>query len=352
MQPKPTTPAAPAPAGQRPRLSPDRIMQMAWGYASPLIIEAAVRLRVFDLLDGGPETAEQAAQPSNSSVRGMRTLLDALVGLELLSKDAQGRYALTPESAEFLVSTKPTYFGGFIAHTSTQLIPKWMRLTEVVRTGQPVHAVNQENTGSAFFQQFVEDLFPMNFRSAQILGEALGVGQATQPVKVLDLAAGSGVWGIGVATQSPQVRVTAVDWPGVLEVTKRVAAKHGMADRFQYVEGDLRTAPFGFDYQIATLGHILHSEGEARSRDLLKRTFAALAPGGHIAIAEFLVNEERTGPAQGLIFGVNMLVNTDHGDVFSFGQLRRWLEETGFTNVRELEIPGPSPLVLATKPAK
>src|SRR5262249_48284021 len=160
----------------------------------------------------------------------------------------------------------------------------------------------------AFFAEFVEDIFPFSYQNTQILADHLGLPQAKQPVSVLDLAAGSGVWGIGLAKKSPQVRVTAVDWPEVLKVTRRVAEKHGVADRFTFSPGARRQADSGNGNQIATLGHIIHSEGEARSRTLLKKTFAALAPGGTIVIAEWIPNEERTGPPPALIFGVNMLV--------------------------------------------
>jgi SAM-dependent methyltransferase len=170
------------------------------------------------------------------------------------------------------------------------------------------------------------------------------------PISVLDLAAGSGVWGIALAEQSPQVRVTAVDWPAVIPVTQRVAGRRGVADRFRFVAGDLLEADFGAGHHIATLGHIVHSEGESRSRALFDKTFAALAPGGTIAIAEWLVNDQRTEPLPSLIFAVNMLVNTDAGDCYSFNELRGWLRAAGFRDARTLETQGPSPLVLADKP--
>jgi ubiquinone/menaquinone biosynthesis C-methylase UbiE len=116
------------------------------------------------------------------------------------------------------------------------------------------------------------------------------------------------------------------------------------------VEGDLLQADFGHGYDIATLGHILHSEGEQHSRKLLKKTFRALKPGGTIAIAEWLVNDRRTEPTHSLMFAVQMLVNTERGDTFSFNEIRNWLEDAGFKKVRKLEAPGPSPLILATKP--
>jgi methylase of polypeptide subunit release factors len=167
---------------------------------------------------------------------------------------------------------------------------------------------------------------------------------------VRDLAAGSGVWGIALAQQSPHVSVTAVDWPGVLPATRRVVGRFNLTDRFSFVAGDLHSAAFGTGHQIATLGHILHSEGERFSRTLLRKTFDALSPGGTIAIAEFLANDDRTGPPNAIIFAVNMLVNTDEGDTFTFPEIRKWLQEAGFSEVRTLDAPGPSPLILATKP--
>src|SRR5262249_47828346 len=163
-----------------------------------------------------------------------------------------------------------------------------------------------------------------NARSAQLLAEHLVPEKSDRPLQVLDLAAGSGVWGIAFAKRSPQVRVTAVDWPGVLPATRRTAERQGVADRFRYVGGGLAQADFGGGSDIATLGHILHSEGADRSRALLRKTFAALKPGGTIAIAEWLVNDDRTGPAPGLIFAVNMLVNTEAGDAFTFNEIRGW----------------------------
>lgn len=325
---------------------------MAWGYAPPLIIEAAIRNKIFDALDGGAQTAAEVASATETSVRGLTILMNALTGLELLAKDNTGRYSLTPESATFLVSTKPSFLGGLARHTSTQLIPKWLSLTGIVRSGKPAHGVNEQETGSEFFEQFVEDIFPMSYPSAQLLAETLGLAQATKPVKVLDLAAGSGVWGIALAQSSPQVSVTAVDWPKVLTVTQNVVKRFGLSDRFQFVTGDLSTANFGTGHNVAVLGHILHSEGKQAGIALLKKTFEALAPGGTIAIAEFLVDEERATSVMGLIFAVNMLVNTTDGDTFTFNEIRGWLQDAGFTNVRSVDSPGPSPLILATKPGK
>lgn len=330
-------------------MTPERIMQFLWGFAPPLAIEAAIHHHVFDVLAKRPLTLGELAQATGASKRGLSAIVNLLVGLALLSRDDEGRFALTPESRAFLVSHNQSFMGGIFRHVSAQLLPKWLHLSDIVATGKPAIAVNAAAEGAPFFAEFVEDIFPMSYPSAHTLAEALNLAQAAGPVSVLDLASGSGVWGIALAQASPHVAVRAIDWPDVLHVTRRVAERFGVGERFTTVAGDLLEADFGISHQIATLGHILHSEGVERSRALLQRTHAALAPGGTIAIAEFLVDADRRGPMNGLIFAVNMLVNTESGTAYSFDEIAGWLTEAGFSNPRQLPVPGPSPLILATR---
>lgn len=333
----------------KPAVTPERLSQLGWGYAPPLMMEAAVRLKVFDILDEGPKTVDEVARLTGASERGLRAIMNALTGFGLLAKN-EGRYSLAPDTSAFLVRGKPGYLGGLVEQTSHRLQP-WLRLTEIVRTGKTDYAVNQENTGSEFFIHLVESIFPLSYPAANRLAEVLDVASLNRPASVLDLAAGSGVWGITLAQRSPQITVTAVDWPAVLDVTRRVASHHGVAERFKFSPGDVLSADFGSGHDIAILGHILHSEGEARSRELLRKTFNALAPAGCIAIQEFLVDEDRSTSTMGLMFAVNMLVNTDEGDTFSFNEIAGWLRDAGFENPRTVESPGPSPLILANRPS-
>jgi SAM-dependent methyltransferase len=332
------------------RITPERLMELSFAYAPPLIISAGVNNKVFDTLEDGAKTPEQIAEQTGASARALRILMNALVGLNLLKKDRQGKYSLTHESAAFLLSKKPGTHAGFFGTIAPQIISRWVRLSDIVREGRPAVTVNQETEGTEFFSQLVENIIPMSYPPAQKLGDHLKLAKAKNEIRVLDLAAGSGIWGIALAQKSPHVRVTAIDWAGMIPTTTRITQKFAVGDRFNYVEGDILEANFGSSYDIATLGHILHSEGEDRSRQLLKKTFRALKSGGTIAIAEWLVNDDRTKPLPSLMFAVQMLVNTEKGDTFSFNEIKNWLQEAGFKNVRKLQAPGPSPLVLATKP--
>jgi hypothetical protein len=129
-------------------LTPQRIMQFAWGYVPPLVLEAAIRHRVFDVLDSGPKSLGVIHDQTGASERGLCAILNALVGLEFLAKDDAGNYSLTAESSAFLVSTKPSFQGGLIRHCSEQLIPKWLSLNDVVATGRPSERVNARRSQS------------------------------------------------------------------------------------------------------------------------------------------------------------------------------------------------------------
>jgi ubiquinone/menaquinone biosynthesis C-methylase UbiE len=333
------------PAAASHPITPQRIMEMTWGFAAPLIAEAALQNGVFDAMDAGAKSVAQIAEKTNTSPRGIAILLDGLVGIGLISRRGE-KFTLAPDTAAFLVHNKPAFVGGLLKHVSKQLITSWMGLSECVRTGRPNHAVNQEAGGSEFFVQLVEDIFNMSFAPASTAAHAL-LNDTAGEVSVLDIAAGSGVWGIAMAKNRPHVRVTAVDWHKVIPVTRRVAEHHNVAEQFSYIAGDILQADLGAGHHIATLGHILHSEGETRSRELLKRVRAAMAKGGTIVIAEFLPDEGRRGPTIPLIFAVNMLVNTDEGTTYTFKQIATWLNHAGFRRPRLLNAPGPSPLILA-----
>lgn len=331
------------------QVTPARLMQIAWGFAPGLIIEAAVETGVFDALAKKPMTIAETAREIGASNRGLTSLMNALVGLQLLERDESARFRPTDESIAFLVGSSPSSLARFFNHISTHLMPSWSKLADSVRSGRPYQATDHEDVGSEFFKGFVESLFAVNYPAATLLGKHLGLSLVDRPTGVLDIATGSGVWGIALAKQSPHVRVTAVDWPAVLPVAVGMVEQHGLSSRFKFVAGDILAADFGGNHDIAVLGHILHSEGEERSKALLKRVHDALNPGGTIAVAEFVVNEDRSGPVPSLIFDLTMFVSTQHGVTWSYQELRGLLEEAGFDQVTKMDAPGPAPLVLATR---
>jgi len=327
---------------------PGRIPELAFSFAPTLMLDAAIRNGVFEALDGGPRSAAALARKTGASERGLRALLEGLAGIGILAKDGE-RFRLPPESSARLVQGKPGYLGGIFLHAVGQLLPAWMGLSESVKTGKPVLAANKEEAGAPFFKEYAGSLFPLSYPAARDLAERLGIGEADRPVRVLDLAAGSGVWGIALAKRSRRVTVTAVDWPAVLETAREACARYGLTDRFRFVEGDLLSAELSGPFDVAVLGNILHSEGEERGRAILKRVARLLPAGGKIAVADWLVDGGRTGPGTALAFALNMLVTTERGDVFSFEDIRGWLEDAGFAKTERVDLLPPLSLMLAEK---
>lgn len=332
--------------------TPERIMEMAWGFAPSRALVAAIDIGLFTEIAGGKNTLAGLQQATGASQRGLRMLLEAMLALGLLKRQGAGngaRYSLPPDVDAFLVEDRAGYQGEFIRLHSNLIEDHWRKLTDCVRTGRPVVAVDIPEEGAPFWQQLVDPLFTMNYAAARRLAEELS-RLYPQPIRVLDVAAGSGVWGIAAAQVNPAARVVAFDLPETLPHARRKAQTHGVADRFEFSPGDIRRDQLGLaEFEVVVLGNICHSEGVAHTRELLAKVAQALKPGGAIAIADFIPDDDRSGPPLPLLFALNMLVHTSEGDTFTFSDYAAWLKEAGFGDVRKLQTPSPSPLILATR---
>lgn len=325
------------------------IRDLIWGFVPLFAIKAGIDNHIFDIIAQEACDINRLSNLTDTSLRGLNALIPALQNLGLITKDEYGFYHLSEEAHRHLVSSSPASLVGLVNHISNQLLSNWTTLSESVKSGRPIVAVNQEAIGSNFFANFVEALFPMNKPAAEILASHLNLKDKKDIVKVLDIAAGSGVWGITLAQNATNVSVYAVDWPEVIHITQRIVRKNGLQDRFNFISGDITSVDFGKDYDIAILGHIIHSEGESRGKNLIEKCYNSLSPNGRIVIAEFLVNDDRSGPPQGIFFNLNMLIHTENGATFSFEEISTWLKEAGFVDIYTIEAPAPSPLIIAKK---
>jgi ubiquinone/menaquinone biosynthesis C-methylase UbiE len=333
---------------QQAPVSPQIIMEHLWTARAAMALAAGVELGVFDQIEAGKGTVKEIGRATKSSARGMRHLLDALTGMGYLEKKGE-RYSNAPVAAQFLVKGKPAYMGGIVAETRMTW-PGWARLPEVVQTGKPIEAVDTEAGGKEFFPKLVEAIFPMSYAAAQGAVQAIPEKARKRIKTILDVAAGSAAWSLPFAQAIPDARVTVVDYPEVTPVARRFTERFGVADRYDYIEGNLRAVNYGRNrYDLAILGHIIHSEGEKWGKKLIKQMYRILTDNGMLLIAEMIPNDTRSGPLLPLLFGLNMLVHTEAGDVFTMREYRQWLKDAGFRKVQALDVPGPSPLILATK---
>jgi ubiquinone/menaquinone biosynthesis C-methylase UbiE len=332
---------------------PDRLMEMAWGFAGPQILTAALQLDLFHHVANGATTLSRVIEATKGSKRGVTMLVDALVATKLLERSGpreSGTLALAPDVATFLVPGKPSYLGDFVRFHAEVAANHWLDLAECVRTGEPLMAADRPTEGVPLWHQLVDSLFNLNLAPATALAKEVLRTTKRRPLRVLDVACGSGVWGVAQAQADPTTRVTFHDLAESLDHARRFVARESLASRAEWLTGDLRSTDFGeARFDVAVLGHICHCEGATQTRKLFGRLARALAPGGTLAIAEFVPDDDRAGPPIPLVFALNMLVHTTEGATFTFAEYREWLEAAGFKDVRKLEAPAPSPLILATR---
>lgn len=321
----------------KPLLPPTAINEIMYANWSAEALKTAAESGLFEVVDKEAKDAPAIAKETQHSERGMQLLLDAVVALGFLQKkgDAPSKYSIADGDKGELARTylnkqSPLYMGQWFKQ-NVELHKMWRQLPDVVKTGSAVMEVNRDAKAEEIFPMLAESIFPNSYAQARQVATLLKVEGIQTDWRVLDLASGSAVWSIPLAEASQRVTVDALDFPSVLEVSKRFAEKYKVNDRFNYLSGNWRETQLKQEeYDIVILGHILHSEGKELSKALLKRCFEVMKPGGRLVVAEMLSNDQRTGPAFPLLFALNMMLATSDGCVFTEGELKELIEEAGF----------------------
>ncbi len=324
------------------------VVEDLWAGWKARALVAAIELDVFRHLAAGKRSVGEIAAAAHATPRGMRGLLDTLVAMRYLGKRGD-RYNLRPLADIFLVPGRPSCLGSMAVLTRS-MWDDWAHLADVVRSGRP-HGVPRGSSGlEDLYVQLSEGFFDLNHRTACWAVEAFPARRLRSIRRILDVAAGTGAWSLAFAKALPEARVTALDFPAALRITRRQAGRMGMAPRYKFQAADFRKtdlAPKTCDLVI--LGHILHALGPAEARELIHKSAGALRPEGSLLVAGFLPNDVRTGPLLPLLFGLNMLLRSPEGDAYTLRQYRNWMREAGLQGARTLAGVAVSPLILATK---
>jgi len=319
-------------------LTPGPIFDMLLAYQRTAALKAAVDLNVFGALGDQPRDVASIARHCSASERGIRILCDFLCVNGILLKE-NGRYRHSPVSAAFLDPGSPACLGSTAQFLSNKALREpFDQLETIVRTGRTVMpgegTVEPENP---VWVQFAESMGPMMGPAAGPLGVAVLDGR-TGPMHVLDIAAGHGLFGIEIAKQNPQARVTGLDWAPVLRVALENARKAGVQDRYDMLPGSAFDVNFGGPYDAVLLTNFLHHFDIPTCVGLLKKIRSALKPGGRVAALEFVPNEDRISPPMPAAFSLTMLASTASGDAYTLSELTAMYKDAGFGNVTSLPI--------------
>ena len=323
---------------QVPGPSLELIFETIHGFQRTGALKAALELDVFTGIADGAHTAITLARRAEASERGMRILCDYLAVLGLLTKTAE-RYELTPDSHAFLNKKSPAYVGTAVEFLlSPPQVDPFQDVASAVRNGGAVPGQGVIAPEHPVWVTFARAMAPLMALPAELLADLLAVEQDAK-LRVLDIAAGHGLYGIAIAKRNPNAEITAVDWANVLEVALENARAAGVGERFRTLVGSAFEVDYGDGYDVVLLVNFLHHFDPATVEEVLRKVYQALRGSGRAAILEFIPNEDRISPRVPAAFSMMMLPTTPHGDAYTFSEYKRLLRDVGFSSSELHDLP-------------
>ncbi|MFQ6092352.1 MAG: methyltransferase [bacterium] len=310
------------------------------------VILVANEYDLFTKIDGRSLTVDEVAATLQTDPRPTRMLLDVLAGMGYLEK-SDNTYRNSEVSKELLVAGSPYYQGDSLRHRY-RLWFSWSTLREVMRTGLPADdlTIAFKEPEAQTTRHFILAMANSALISVEQVLEKLDLTGVTT---LLDLGGGPGSYAIAFAKKYPQLRATVFDLPDPCSIAQEQIERAKVAHRVTTHAGDFLKDDIGRGYDMVFLSNIIHSHSPDDIQLLLSKCFHALNPGGRIVVKDFLTDDDRSGPLFTLLFAINMLVNTQAGDTYTFTQVEGWLKEAGFGNLRQIQLTEQAWMVEAAK---
>jgi ubiquinone/menaquinone biosynthesis C-methylase UbiE/DNA-binding CsgD family transcriptional regulator len=304
------------------------LIQSARAFQESRVLLTGLELDVFTTIGEGA-TAAEVAQRLSTDPRATEMLLNALVAVGALRK-GDAVFHCTVES-KALGPARPG-----LLHM-VHLWDTWSSLTECVKTGKAIQSRGPENFSEARTRAFIA---AMHARAQESAPETVRLSGIRDAKRMLDVGGGSGAFSIAFARACPELRAEILDLGPVVPLAENYIREAGLQDRVGVRPGDMRTAEFGQGFDLVLLSAVCHMFSEDENRSLIQRCARALVPGGRLVIREFILQEERTAPPFAALFALNMLVGTEHGNTYTEGQYRTWIEEAGFGTITRADPEG------------
>ena len=309
--------------------SPMRIFEALNAYQKTAALKAAIDLDLFTHVAKGATSTKQIAAQTKASEKGVRILCDYMVLHGFLAKKGNS-YSLAPDSEFFLNRQSPAYIGSATQFLCSPDLQKYYEnLAAAVRKGGTTAGEGTVEPENPIWVDFARGMAGLMSLPAELLAKLL-VADRGEPWKVLDIAAGHGLFGVTIAKQNPKANIVALDWASVLQVAKENAHRAGVTDRHTLLPGSAFDVEFGKDYDLVLVTNFLHHFDLPTNEKLLKKIHAALKPGGRVAILEFVPNEDRVSPPETAGFALIMLGSTRAGDAYTYSEYQGILRKAGF----------------------
>ena len=306
------------------------IMAVARAFMRSRIILSAAELDLFTSIQDSVTSAEKMAERLGLDRRALERVLDCLVTFGLLNKDG-GAYSLTGEGA--LYSSKHPASGLPMLLHMSRLWVSWSDLTEVVQRGPGSEQKPPRPMDLDSRRAFIG---AMHVIGRVLSDEIAGSLDLRGYRKLLDIGGGSGTYTIAFLRHNPQLKAILFDLKDVIPIAGERLSSEGLQDRVELIAGDFYSGDLPGGCDLALLSAIIHQNSRQQNLELYRKAYRSLVPGGMLMIRDHIMDEQRTRPPEGAMFAINMLVNTQGGDTYTFHEVKQGLKEAGFTDVRLL----------------
>jgi SAM-dependent methyltransferase len=323
--------------------SPEHLRAAVYGFRRSRIILTAFELGLFTALADQTMSSERLAKIIGADARATDRLLSALCAMGLVRK-AKGRFANTKIARTLLVAGKPGFMAG-MTHSASQW-QSWHTLSDAVCRGTSVYA---RKTGAVEEERLSGFIAAMHERATPQAPHIVKQLDLSAVFRCLDIGAGSGAYAMALARAKKNIRAVAFDLPEVLPLTRKYVRRAGLLKRIDFIAGDFRHDDWGRGYDLILLSAIVHMNSPEENQRLVARAAGSLNPGGQLVIQDFIMGPDRTRPASGAYFALNMLVATARGDTFTAAEVRGWMRNAGLKKIIHMATPFDASLMIGRK---
>ncbi len=331
---------------QKSSLSPlSYLNEISYSYWKAQVLFVAIDMDVFTLIGGDGKSCKAVTKSLRTNLRATEMVLNALVSLGLLRK-VKGVYKNTAMSNRYLVKNRPLYQGDRIRHFHN-LWDYWSKLGVAVKTGKPTAYDNAEEVDEQRLREFIRAMH--NIGTVQA-GKVYRKLQLKKYRSLLDLAGGQGTYAVSFVERNPKMRTVVFDLPEVIKIAREHIKKSGMKGKVTTKAGDCLKDSLGKElYDIVFVSNLLHIYEPGENRKILKKCWDSLLKKGIVVIQEFILNSAKTQPLFGTLFSLNMLMGTHRGSSYSYVEMKEWLKDVGFKDVKRVNLDLDSGLIIGHK---
>lgn len=308
---------------------PEPVVLGAYGLFVSRMLLVAAKLGVFDALSEGPADSAALAAKLSVSAAGLERLLRALNGQGYLSR-ARGVYALRPVAKKWLARSSPSNLRDAVLFIEE--LWSWVgNLEEAVRTGASRRLHDDQVLSAESWGRYLRGLAAFaRPAGAEIVRRV----KPRRPLtRLLDVGGGHGVYSVELCRKHAGLRAEVLDLPEATRHGRAIVEEAGFSERVTFRDGDMRTADWGTGYDAVLLFNVLHNATEDEARTVVAKAFAALAPGGLVAIQEAAYKHTDGNLSFTAGFGELFFFMVSGARTWPEATMREWLGGAGFSDV-------------------